>query len=330
MTIKATRKLTNFNFDVAGAHIALVGPSVGGAANGHTTLLTKSTKDITTKEVEKATEVNVTMNIVDFLTTFFDLWYDDAIVLAKIMGLDTEPEVDTEEYHNWYEDWINERVEAVTIMKSLVVDKELDEIKKSVAELSSKDYLAVLSTQVMFEKNFESVKADIKKSSTQKEEGVTAPENLIKGVISPSVDNKKEEDTMSEFISKAAHQTAIEKAVKEAVAEKDVLLTKALEQVKELETEKVEALSKARKDAIDSVEKDAGEAEQLFKSLSEVSDEVFEVVLKALKKEKEKVEQSDLLKEVGSQGREVTPEKPDGVNKTADLLKAQFQEKGAK
>ena len=71
-------------------------------------------------------------------------------------------------------------------------------------------------------------------------------------------------------------------------------------------------------------------AEELFKATKDMPEESFAVIVKALQKEKEKVEQSDLLKEVGNKGREVVPEKPEGANKTADLLKAQFQKEGAK
>lgn len=37
----AKRRLTNITFEHEGAHVALVGKHQGGAANGHTTLITK-------------------------------------------------------------------------------------------------------------------------------------------------------------------------------------------------------------------------------------------------------------------------------------------------
>ena len=39
---QAKRKLSNFDFSGKGAHVALVGPVVGGAASGYTTILRKS------------------------------------------------------------------------------------------------------------------------------------------------------------------------------------------------------------------------------------------------------------------------------------------------
>jgi len=328
----AKRRLSNFNFESEGSHIALVHANQGGPANGvDYALITKSTKDITQKEVEKATEVQVTMNIVDFLCKFYGLWYDDALVLATIFGYDVgEAGYSFEESARDYEDYLQEKVDAVTIMKSLVMDKSKEDIAKAVGSLSSKDYLSVLKVQEHFEKNLDAASekvAAIKKSSGVTAEGVTA----AKAANSPSVEIKQEnEDSMTEFVTKAALDAAIEKAVQAAVSEKDVQLTKALSEIQAFKIEKEESVTKSRKAAIGDVEKDEAAAEELFKATKDMPEEAFAVIVKALQKEKEKVEQSDLLKEVGSQGREVTPEKPDGANKTADLLKAQFQKEGAK
>lgn len=326
----AKRRLSNFNFESEGSHIALVHSSQGGPANGYDyALITKATNDIKEKDVEKATEVQVTMNIVDFLCKFYHLWYEDALVLATAMGFDVGDAGYTfEESARDYEEYLQEKVDAIQIMKSLVLDKELDEIKKAVGELSAKDYLVLLKAQEQFEKNFEDAKekvAALKKSSAK--EGVT----VSKETISPSVEiNKKEEDSMSEFVTKAALEAAIEKAVQDAVKEKDVQLAKALEEIESFKAEKAEGVAKSRKAAIASVEKDEAQAEELFKSLEALPDEAFESVIKALQKKEEKVEQSDLLKEVGGKGREVKHEEPNTQeNLTAKLLKAQF-EKGAK
>lgn len=324
--IKAKRKLTDFNFDHEGAAVALVGPSVGGAANGRTTLLTKSVEGVSKEDVEKATMVQVEMNIVDFLSKFFDLWYDDARVLAKIMGMDTE--VEPQETTNWYEDYINDRVEAVTIMKSLVIDKSMDEIKKAVADLSSQEYLTVLKAQEQFEKNFDGVAkaVSVNKSSSVKAEGVT----VSKDTISPSVDIKKEEeDTMSEFVSKSAMDVAIQEAVEKANQVNQAKLTEALDIIKQYEQEKVAVIAKARLASVSEVEKDEAVAQEIVKSLEGVSDEAFEVVIKALKKKESQLVESDLMKEVGTQGREAVAPEGQQENKTAELLKKQF-EKGAK
>lgn len=303
--IKATRKLSEFNFDYEGAAVALVGPSVGGAANGRTTLLTKSLKDITEEEVEKATEVTVTMNIVDFLCKFFSLWYDDALVLAMAMGYDVgDAGYSFNDSANEYEDYLQERVEAINIMKSVTVDVE--DIHKAVASLSPKDYLTILKAQEIFEKNFdaatEKVEA-IKKSSGIPAKGVTASEEtpVSKEATSPAGKTNKnlEDNTLSEFISKAVHEEAVTKAVEEAIAKAvapvQEELQKAKEQLEAVEKAKVEAVAKARAAAIAEVEKDEKAAEALLKSLEAVSDESFEVIVKSLKAKEEKLDDSDLF-----------------------------------
>lgn len=52
--MKAKRRLTDFNFESSGSHVALVHAAQGGGANGWTTLVTKATNDISEQEVEKA------------------------------------------------------------------------------------------------------------------------------------------------------------------------------------------------------------------------------------------------------------------------------------
>ena len=323
----AKRKLSNFNFEAEGAHIALVHKDQGGPANGvDYALITKATKDISVKELEKATEVQVTMNIVDFLCKFFSLWYDDALVLAMAMGYDVgDAGYSFVEASTDYEDYLQERVEAINIMKSVVLDVE--DVHKAVASLSPKDYLSILKAQEVFEKNFDTATQKveaIKKSSGIPAKGVTAE----KSALSPSVEinNKLEDDTLSEFISKAAHEETVTKAVEEAV-EKAVApiqeeLKKAKEQLEVVEKAKQEAVAKARKEAVASVEKDEAKAEELFKSLESLADEAFDVVIKSLKAKEEVVENSDLFVQK-SKDSDVEIEEENG---TAALLKAKYKE----
>ena len=77
---KARRRLTDINFEHEGAHCALVGPSVGGAANGYTTLVTKATDKIEKEFIDKATKVTVELQFPEFLRKFFGMYWDDAEV----------------------------------------------------------------------------------------------------------------------------------------------------------------------------------------------------------------------------------------------------------
>jgi len=319
MTEQARKRLSNFNFEGEGSHVALVGKHQGGPANGVTTLLTKATNAITDEQVDKATMVQVEMNIVDFLTTFFNLWYDDAIILAKIMGLDTEPE-EQEEMIDWYEQYINEQVAAVTLMKSLVMDKSEAEVHKAIASLKPEELLILLETQKKFEQALSS------------QEGV----NVSNGTTSPSVEKSNNKgNEMSEFVTKAVHEEQISKAVEQAVAKavkeqeekfvaKQAELDAALEVVKGLEAKEKESVEKGRK----AVLKDAGVAEDqveiLYKSTEALSTEAFETVVKAMAKDKKAVEESDMFKQVGVSG-ESSDVELDGVAALTKSYEQKFQ-----
>ena len=162
----------------------------------------------------------------------------------------------------------------------------------------------------------------IKKSSGIPAKGVTAE----KSALSPSVEinNKLEDDNLSEFISKAVHEETVTKAVEEAIekalAPVQEELKKAKEQLEVVEKANLEAVAKSRKEAVASVEKDEAKAEELFKSLESLADEAFDVVIKSLKAKEEVVENSDLFVQK-SKDSDVEIEEENG---TAALLKAKF------
>jgi hypothetical protein len=326
MTEQARKRLSNFNFEGTGSHVALVGKHQGGPANGVTTLLTKATKSITEDQVEKATMVQVEMNIVDFLTTFFCMWYDDAIVLARIMGMDVESEEDPEEYKDWYQEWLDERVEAVTLMKSLVMDKSEAEVHKAIANLKPEELLLLLETQKKFEQALSS------------KEGVTVSPDTT----SPSVEKTKNKGKqMSEFVTKAVHEEQISKAVEEAVAKavkeqeeklvaKQAELDGLLEVVKGFEAKEKESVEKGRK----AVLKEAGIAEDqvevLYKSTEALGAEAFETIVKAMAKDKKAVEESDMFKEKGVSGETNTQVEEDGVAALTKSYQEKFNNKEGK
>jgi hypothetical protein len=316
--LKAVRKLTNINFESEGSAVALVGKAQGGPANGRETLIFKSlnTNVIEDQDIEKASQVTVTMNIVDYLYRFFDLWYEYAEVRARVFGYDTTPD-EVEADGDWWDNYIQEKVDAVTIIKSLVLDKDADQIKKAVAELSPEDYLKVIKSQEIFEKNIDKASASINKSSVK--EGVIEPE----GSKTPSVDKIYKEESMTDFISKSALESVVLEAVTKAVAVEKAKLDEAQEIIKQYKEEKKATVEKARKASIAEVEKEAEAAEALFKSLESVDDTTFDSVIKALKKKDEQLATSEILKETGSQGRQaVTTDKAEDA--TARILKQQF------
>ena len=143
-------------------------------------------------------------------------------------------------------------------------------------------------------------------------------EHLVKMFEAQTLLKEKEVLALQEEIQKAV--LAAETILKAQVAEKEVELQKALDQVEAFKAEKKEAVVKARQEAIASVEKDAAKAEELFKSLEALPDESFDTVIKALAAKDAVVEDSDLFVQK-SKSSDVEVEEENG---TAALLKAKF------
>jgi hypothetical protein len=218
---KAKRKLKGFDFAKEGAAVALVGPSVGGPANGIPLLIAKA-NNFSPEFIQKMQQVQVTMELPDFLEKFFGIWGSDAEVLARLMGY-VEPEDEDDEEDDWWENYIEEKLSAFTIIKSLHEAKNLPE---ALAQLTEQDYLAVLNDQVLIEKALKEFDA---KSDTS-----TNVENT-KVEASASRVNKKKEKQMAtpEMVEKAKFVE-----VQKQLEDQKVELAKALEQLNKIEQER--------------------------------------------------------------------------------------------
>lgn len=109
-------------------------------------------------------------------------------------------------------------------------------------------------------------------------------------------------------------------------------LEASLSTLAKFEQEKLEAVAKAeqlkvevRKEKLAAVKQDT-----LLTSLSVLDDASFEAVVAGFKAQAEVIDQSALMGEIGGQGHEVVPEKPQGADLTAEKLRSQFQKEGAK
>ena len=318
MTEKAKRRLTDIKFDHEGGHVALVSKHQGGAASGYTTLIFKATNDVPNDIVEKATKVSVTMDFEDFLVKFFNMYYDDAEVLAKVLGFEKEEKEpsDAYDYQSAHREYINERVAAISIMKSVYSKQD---VKKALSGLSYKDSLAVLEAQELLEKAMSSVNSEGDNVSVKKAE-----------MDSPSKTHT-EEIMEKEMIQKALHEELVTKAVAEAVevvkaemAAQAEILKAAQEELAVFKAKELEAIVKARKEALAGVlAEDA--VEDMFKATEVLSQEAFETVVKSLAVKAAQLEESELFKETGVPGQsEQDPVKMDG---TAAILKAKYQTK---
>ena len=317
MTDKAKRRLTDIKFDHEGGHVALVGKHQGGGANGYTTLVFKATNDVPEEIVEKATKVSVTMDFEEFLVKWFNMYYEDAEVLAKLLGMEKEEQPsDMDDYPVEHRRWIEEKVSAIQIMKSIYASQD---VKKALNALSYKDSLAILEAQELLEKAMSSVSSEGDNVSVKKAE-----------MDSPSKTHT-EETMEKEMIQKALHEELVAKAVTEAVevvkaekAAQEEVLKAVQAELEVFKAAQAEAVVKARKEALAGVlAEDAVEA--MFKATEVLSQEAFETVVKSLAEKAAQLEESELFKETGVPGQsEQDPAKMDG---TAAILKAKYQSK---
>lgn len=279
--IKAKRRLFDFDFSKEGAAVHLVGKAQGGAANSYEILLTKSTDSLPEVEdmvdVSKALEqVTVSMSMQEFLRKWFDMWYDDAELLTKLLGFETEYEAyqkEQAENESTYDhkSWLEERVGQFSIMKSMN-DGSLEKISKS-------HLLETLALQEKFETALESHITKMKEKEMNELE------------IAKSAQAKAE--------AELATQLDVVKSLEAQVAE----LTEQLNVVKQAEVDKeLEAIRNEVKDLVDEAN-----LETIVKSLHAMDKAAAAILVDTMKSAKkakqEAVENSDLFKEVG-QGEE--------------------------
>jgi hypothetical protein len=153
---KAKRKLSDISFEKEGAHVALTSKQQGGPANTHDYALVLKANKFSEEFVQKMQQVRVTMELPDFLRKFFSVYYEDAEVLARMMGYE-KPEVEeskVEESKDYYEDYIQSKLEAFEVLKSANDAEALSEV---LSELDENEYLAMLNDQALIEKALEDI-----------------------------------------------------------------------------------------------------------------------------------------------------------------------------
>lgn len=322
---KATRRIKKFDFSDEKATVSLVGESVGGPANGYTTLLTKSNKQVSEEFLRKASEITVTMEITEYLQRFFGIWERDAELLARSLGFTTkgmekaqvemqEEELEANqpaEYPSWddepgdekYEKWINEKLQSISVMKNLYTTENLED---ALMQVSEEDYIAFLQDQEVVEKALLKLESE----SVEKSAGDATSDNIVhevKGGDKTPVVKQKEKGKVNmtdkvqtieqevEVIAKSEFES-IQKAFE---AQKEEL-QKALDLVNELKKEKQEAIAKARSAALTDAIKDQAKAEVILKAMrQDVTEDEFVAVVKALADMTAQIEKSEMFSEKG-------------------------------
>jgi hypothetical protein len=306
MTIKAKRKLTDFSFEDLGSHIALVGPAVGGAANGRTTLILKATNDITDTDVkEHLTSVEKAKFYQELRNTLEEklrehfkesleynwLYLEDFNDSVVVFG--TDGNLYTCGYSMGNDDTYT--FDAVA--------KEVD-VKRVYEE--TKDGEVILSDTAM--EAVESGVLEMLQKSLSNPETVNRASTLLKSI------QQKEIKKMDE----------IQKAVDAAKAEAGVQIADLQKQVADL-VAKVEGYVVAEKAAKQASREvaltelvGAEKAVAVAKGAEALTDEGFTALVESLKAVK--AVDTDLLKQASGQG---DTEDKQG-SKTAELLKARY------
>lgn len=290
---KAKRKLTDINFENEGSHLALVHKDQGGAASGYSTLIMKATNKYSPEFIQKATQVQVTLTFEEFLRKFFNMWYEEAEILATMLGMEDDDE------ENGYQDYVERQVASFQILKSAY---ESDNKVDFLSNLSEQDYLSVLETQEKIEKALEASPTIEPSEDKSKVQGVgKQPESKTVNKQNKQKAGKavpKEDNNMSgtpETIEKAqydAKEVELQKALEE--------IQKAKQEIEAFKAKEKQAIEKAREAEIKEAVADEVEATKLFKAVKDLEDEAFKDVVGVVKALSAKLDDSDMFHEKGS------------------------------
>jgi hypothetical protein len=353
MTIKAKRKLSEISFEKEGCHIAMVSKQQGGAANGKNYALVLKANSFSSEYIQKMQQVKVTLELPEFLERFFYVYEDDAELLARMMGY-VEPidmgthdmdgyEMSNAEMEKPYEDYIQSRLEAFEIIKSV---NDAESISDVLSTLDETQYLSLLNDQALIEKSLFkiekskkeqlSVNTEVTKSeSVNADNDTSTPASVekVEAVASEVEVTKSKETQMTKTIKTEDVEVAVEMIEKSAVVsiqkaldEQKEQLTKALEIIAVFEQDKKELVIKS-KTAQFAVVKDLKLQAPIVKAaLALESDEDFNAFLGAitsmvdnLQTSKEFMEKSALFTELGAAVSGETAVKESAV---ARILKA--------
>lgn len=312
---KAKRKLSDISFEQEGAHVALTSKSQGGPANDKPFALVMKS-NFSKEFVEKMQQVQVTMELPEFLRKFFSVYYEDAEVLARMMGyVKPEEEEDvSDSYEDYYEKRIQERLASFTVLKSM---EKVDDVTTILATLDEDAYLALLKDQEAVEKALMNSEAEKKAAS---EEGATeavakAKETVTKAEDAPSGETKQK---LGKSMDEENQVVQLQKALEDQKA----LLTKALEQVAAFEAEKKEAVVKAKTAKIEAIVKDKAQSAALVKAAVALeSEEDFNAFVTSVEALVASVEKSALFEEKGAS---VVTEEKQVESAVAKAVKAQL------
>ena len=303
MTEKAKRRLTNFNFEATGSHVALVHKEQGGPANLYTTLLTKSTAGITDQQVasqlaliEKA---KLNSQVQQELSAAIKQKFQDDDEWLYLEDFD-----DVNAFF-WRENSL--------YMVSYSLGQNEEYVIADEAKSVEKEWFYVETGKVVISEQAKDKLEDGEYVLVNK--ALNNPETASR-VVKALTDFTEKKEKMQEEIQKAV-------AAKDAeIAQLKADMAGLQEIVKAAEAAKKEALLKSREAAVGAVLKEG--AVELVKSTEALNDEAFAQIIKALGVQKAAVEQSDLMTEVS---KATAATEPTEKNTTAEIIKARYAQK---
>jgi uncharacterized protein YdbL (DUF1318 family) len=266
----AKRRIKKFDFSAEGAHCALVDK----AANAQTVL------------VMKAATATLTVPVMEFLTRYVGLWYDDAEMLAGMMGL-TKEDIIREDYPETWEEAVQENLDKVTLQKS----EQAGRIKETF-----EDYLSKRSKQAL-----ETTSEEAVSSTKEGAEEINVEDNSsVTNEVTKMTD--KTELTLEEQIQKAAN-SIVESRVEElekAYTAKAEAVQKELDILKAAEEARTEHLYLAKADKLAVHLGEEADKPAIAKAFRKAeADEELNVLVKALEKMSEMKAQEPVLEEIG-------------------------------
>ena len=313
MTQKAKRKLSEISFDHEGAHLALCSKSQGAANNWNKALIMKG-HNFSPEFIQKMQQIQVTYELPDFLRKVMGMYYEDAELLARMIGY-VEPEKEEEDYDDWYENYIEEKLQSFTIIKALHEAKNLPD---ALSKLTEQDYLDVLQDQAMVEK---ALKKELdKETEVSKADTSTKVENTKVEASASKKKNPKKETKMTQETEMVEKAKFVE--IQKQFEDQKVALEKAMEQINKIEQEKKEAIVKSKTEAVKAVVKDEKQAAVVVKAALALEDQAdFDALIAVFKSMNDLLEKSGLFQEQGVSAEAAEDNKE---SKLAQVIKSKY------
>lgn len=327
MTKTTKRILKDIDFSKDNSHIALVSKKQGGPCSGADYALVLKGSSFSKETIEKIQQIQVTMELPAFLERFFHMYGSDCEVLARLMGYVKPEDTEEIEQEDWYENYIQEKLDSFTVLKSL---NESQNIVKSLSGLTEKEYLALLTDQSMIEKVLAKQESELVADASESDNSTHA--SVEKSVeVSTSEKTKSKEKHMTKPVNTESNVEMVEKSafvdLQKSLEDKAVELQKALDTIAVFKQEKQEQITKSKTAQFTAVVKDEKLIAPIVKAaLALESDEDFTAFLGAItsmqlsvEKSKETLEKSALFQE---QGASVSEDEKPAESAVARILKA--------